>query len=916
MSNHLFKKSFNMLLAKLSVQLFLIAVFLSSAIGQVISPEFSVGHGFFESSFQLQITSATTGASIRYTIDGSSPSATIGLAYTGAITISKTSIIRAIAYTTNTTPSAIVTQTYIFLTDVIKQDSIISGYPTDWPANDSTDADYGMDPDVVVGHEVAVKSALKAIPTLSLVTDFSNMFGANGIYLNSTQSGDAWERPVSIELIYADDTEGFQINAGIRSQGGSTRSFSSSPKKSFRLCFRGEYGPTHLNYKLFRNKATDSFDNLVVRAGYNNTWIHANTWNNEDQRKQALYIHDQLVRDIHRSMGDPSASGIFVHLYLNGLYWGIYNLTERHDAAFAASYLGGDKEEYDALNSGDPVDGDTIAWSAMVNIAKGGLSTPSRYSDILQYLDIDNFIDYMILNQYIQNHDWDNHNWYAVRKRITGAGYKFLSWDAEHVAENVNGNSVGILFNGGPTFLFSKLKENIDFKIRFADKVYKHTSVSGALTPTKTLSIFQELADTMYGAVMGESARWGDYRRDVKRRNGPFQLYERDIQWVAERDRLMSTFFPTRTAIVIQQYRTAGLYPKIDPPSLDKLSCNFQDTISVTISNPNTVGKIYFTTDGSDPRIAGGAISSTAQNASSAEALHLSQTTAINTRVLNGNEWSALETANYIRISNYHPLTITEIMYHPPDELNVDRDDFEFIEIKNTGNVQLDLSGIYFSNGLTYVFSVGSTIQPHGFIVLVKDSSRFYIRYLFKPFGVYSGNLNNDGERITLSGPDGNRIFSVQYDIKAPWPTISDSGYSLVPVDPNTNTDPDNANNWRFSTNIFGSPGFDDGTNTDITINPIRVPSVFQLLQNYPNPFNPTTVISYELPVISHVSLKVYDVLGREVAALVDDTKKAGYYNATFDASHLSSSIYFSRLVAQSIDGKSFVKTIKLLMTK
>jgi hypothetical protein len=875
------------------ILLFLSVAFLSSASGQVLNPEFSVGHGFFDSSFQLQITSVTPDASIRYTTDGSTPSTTIGLAYTGAITISKTSIVRAIAYKTNTAPSAIVTQTYIFLTDVIKQDSIISGYPTLWAG---TPADYGMDPDIIVGHENAIKNTLKAIPILSLVTDFSNMFGTNGIYINSTQSGSAWERPVSIELIYADNTKGFQINAGIRIHGGSSRSFSSSPKKSFKLCFRGEYGSTRLNYKLFGNKATDSFDNLIVRAGYNNTWIHANTWNNEDQRKQALYIHDQWVRDVHREMGEPSANGMFVHLYLNGLYWGLYNLTELPDAAFAASYLGGDKEEYDALNSGEAVDGDTIAWSAMLNIAKGGVSTPSRYSEILKYLDIDNFIDYMILNQYVQNHDWDNHNWYAARKRVTGAGYKFLSWDAEHVAEDVNGNSVNILYDGGPTFLFSKLIQNSDFKIRFADKVYKHISGSGALTPSKTLSIFKELADTVYKAIIGESARWGDYRRDVKRSNGPFQLYERDVQWIAERDRLINTFFPARTAIVFQQYRTAGLYPKVDPPSLDKLSATFQDTISVKINNPNAVGIIYFTNDGSDPRNDGGAISPIALNSVSAKVLQLSQTTTIKARVLNGNEWSALETANYIRLSNYSPLTITEIMYHPPDELNVDRDDFEFIEIKNTGAVQLDLSGLYFSNGLTYVFPMGSTIKPHGFVVLAKDSNRFSSRYLFKPFDVYSGNLSNEGERITLAGPDGNKIFSVQYDIKAPWPTISDSGYSLVPVNLNTNPDPDDAKNWQSSTIIFGSPGADDGMNTAITIDPDHVPSVFQVLQNYPNPFNPSTMIQYSIIKSCKVNLTVYDLLGRKVSDLVNKIQPAGIYEVTFSGSGLSCGIYFYKL--------------------
>ncbi|MGA3288355.1 MAG: right-handed parallel beta-helix repeat-containing protein [Bacteroidota bacterium] len=99
----------------------------------------------------------------------------------------------------------------------------------------------------------------------------------------------------------------------------------------------------------------------------------------------------------------------------------------------------------------------------------------------------------------------------------------------------------------------------------------------------------------------------------------------------------------------------------------------------------------------------------------------------------------------------------------------------------------------------------------------------------------------------------------------------------------------------------------------------VELPKEFAIGPNVPNPFNPTTVINYQLPDVGTrfiVSLKIYDMLGREVVVLVDATKEAGYYKATFNASHLSSGIYFARLVAQSDVGKPFVKTIKLLLTK
>ncbi|MDP1675290.1 MAG: T9SS type A sorting domain-containing protein [Bacteroidota bacterium] len=102
---------------------------------------------------------------------------------------------------------------------------------------------------------------------------------------------------------------------------------------------------------------------------------------------------------------------------------------------------------------------------------------------------------------------------------------------------------------------------------------------------------------------------------------------------------------------------------------------------------------------------------------------------------------------------------------------------------------------------------------------------------------------------------------------------------------------------------------FEYSHEVEVVISPI--PQMFALMQNYPNPFNPTTVISYQLPVNSHVSLKVYDAIGREVATLVNDVKEAGYYSVTFDASRLSTGMYIYILRAEN-----FVVSKKLLLLK
>ena len=88
-------------------------------------------------------------------------------------------------------------------------------------------------------------------------------------------------------------------------------------------------------------------------------------------------------------------------------------------------------------------------------------------------------------------------------------------------------------------------------------------------------------------------------------------------------------------------------------------------------------------------------------------------------------------------------------------------------------------------------------------------------------------------------------------------------------------------------------------------------PAVFSLSQNYPNPFNPTTTLKYQLPASSKVTLKVYDVLGNEVATLLNEEKEAGTYEVMFEASNYSSGIYFYRLQAGS-----FVETKKMVLMR
>jgi len=167
-------------------------------------------------------------------------------------------------------------------------------------------------------------------------------------------------------------------------------------------------------------------------------------------------------------------------------------------------------------------------------------------------------------------------------------------------------------------------------------------------------------------------------------------------------------------------------------------------------------------------------------------------------------------------------------------------------------------------------------------------------------------------------------VDSVKYLDVAPWPIEPDGTGSTLSLldDKLDNSLPEN---W-FASDNYGTPGRKNDLVNPIESENLELPTAYKLSQNYPNPFNPSTVIEYSIPVnselaysesvssIQHqksVSLKVYDILGREVATVVNEQQRAGNYEVRFDATNLSSGVYFYTL--QSND---FISSKKMLLIK
>ena len=515
-------------------------------LGVVEDTKFSVDRGFYDDPIQVEITSDTPGAAIYYTTDGSAPAPGAGTLYTGSITIDHTTVLRAIATKDDYLSTNVDTQTYLFLNDIVSQSeqtALDAGYPSVWNADNGTfTADYGFDPDVIGTFDAngnplgddnyggiyasRLKDDLVAIPTISIVLDPDDMFENGpvtdrGIYIDPRHDHNFNpERATSVEWITPDGSAEMQVDAGIQMQGGAFRSQFFTAKHSFRLVFKDEYGPSELTYPLFGPEGVDKFNTVDLKATANDgySWRSAQP---SDGPATLQYARDQFGHSLQQDMGHASPHDVYVHLYINGIYWGLYYVQERPDAEFAESYLGINPDNWDGIHDDEADTGDFDAWNAtLLKTAQAGFSlqdymelqglnldgTPDPMTAPL--LDVQNYIDYLIINVWGGNDDWPHNNFWVGRDRSpeTTAGFQFFLWDFDgvmHVNEkwspldtktfdqNFVGN--GIEQNVGE--FHHNLQTNPEYQLAFADRVHKWFFNGGILTPDSLIARYQEITD-------------------------------------------------------------------------------------------------------------------------------------------------------------------------------------------------------------------------------------------------------------------------------------------------------------------------------------------------------------------------------------------------------------------------------------
>lgn len=812
---------------------------------------FSVKRGIYSSSQTVAISSSTVDAEIRYTLDGSTPTPTTGTLYTGPIPISTTTTLRAIASKSGFVPTNVDTHTYIFPTAVLNQPT----NPPNWPTGsvNGQSLDYEMDEasNVDVTDTVLI-DALNAIPSLSIVTDQDNLTSSStGIYVNAGNRGSAWERPASLELILPPGvenpdglTEGFQQDGGLRVRGGFSRS-DSNPKHALRMLFKREYGSSRLEFPLFGDEGDDEFEAIDFRTSQNYSWAFQN-----DSRN--TFLREVFARDSQRDMGTAYTRSRYYHMYLNGLYWGLYMTQERVNADYAAQYFSGGDDEFDVVKSGgssqgyntEIIDGTQTDWMIGYTLAQningstnvGGTSIPNfnliqgldenglRDPALPIHVDMENLITYMLTVFYAGSFDAPlstfigaSNNWFGLRNHERqDEGWSFFAHDMEH-SLGTNGNSenrVGSLpytyvnetfTKSNPQYLHQYLAANEDYRLLFADIAHREFANSGAFTNANVLARIGAREATVSQVIDAEAARWGDAKRST-----PFKR----LNWVNATTSLKN-WINNRNDTVQSQLEDVNLFPDFSPPVFSQHGGQVANGFILNINSPNG-GTIYYTVDGTDPL----------DSLTTGSSIVITQSVTVKARVKLSNEWSALTSANFIvgTTPGTGDVIISEINYHSSDPTPAeeaagfdDDDDFDFVELRNTSDAPIDLSDVKLFTSGVESFDFGalpapadSVLAPGDHLVITHNIAAFAFRYPgIDAFGNYEERLSNNSDTLELRLGDGTVIFSVTYIDDSGWPEAADGGgYTLV-LKPDT-LPVDDPTSWRLSKLLGGNPNSND----------------------------------------------------------------------------------------------------------
>ncbi len=484
-----------------------------------------------------------------------------------------------------------------------------------------------------------------------------------------------------------------------------------------------------------------------------------------------------------------------------------------------------------------------------------------------------------------------SNNWFGMRDRNGTRGFHFIPHDFEHGigadmqtgeplrstdrtgpwggnGNNFKGqgmsNQLGAYNKSNPAYMHENLCAVAEYRQRFSDRAYMHLlRPGGALTLPNVIAAVDIKAAGVRPGIFAESARWGDAKgvgptdflptpwedgitllKDWATHGSnaeyiasiPTQANPTGTPGVGRAARIIAQLraYQDKVALADATFQSLPLYSVLDAPVLSNLGGVVAPGSTITITNPNGVGTLYWSKNGTDPRLAGGGINPSASvvTGASPATLTLTVTGTVVARVYNSatQVWSGLAYAQFIvgTPASAANLVITEINYNPligaPGTLplGANEQSYEFIELMNVSAGPIDLTDVKFTGDLIFDFPQGRVLGAGQRIVLARDVATFQTRYpdasypglSAKTLGPWIGGLDNAGDILHVTDYAGADIANFYYNDELPWPGGPDGfGPTLVFTSQNpTIANKADGNNWAAHGLTHGNPGGPDVT--------------------------------------------------------------------------------------------------------
>ena len=797
---------------------------------------FSRDGGYF-SGTQLITLSAGAGQTIYYTLDGTDPTISSAV-YQNPIAVSSNTVVRARIAATGYLPGKIHARTFF------------NGHDSDIPV-----ICISTDPDNLWDYYTGIYE-------MGPNAEANNPhFGAN-FWMD-------WEKPASIELYNEQGQMILNQLSGLKIFGAWSRA---RAQKSLAIFARKNYGTNSFNTKLFKQSDLTEFKSFVLRNAGNDFDI--------------AYIRDGFMTDITSHLELDHQAFQPVATYLNGEYWGIYNMREKINEDFLEAHHGIDEDDFNILeNEVEIVEGNNADYLELQSYLEqnNSLASTVNYSYVDERIDIINFIKYQLVQIYVNNTDWPGNNvkfWNTIHP---GSKFRWILYDTDF-GFGLFGNETyvhntlsfalldddNISWPNPPwsTLLFRRLVTNTGFRHMFINYMADN------MNTTFLSSNVNEHVDSIKAVYLNEMP----YHKDRWS-----QSYE---DWVNHVD-LIKTWGNMRP-----NYMRDFILSQFNLSSTSRITLDVSDEqhgyIRLNSISPRDYpfGGTYF----EDVPVEMEAIPLPGFKFS-----HWEGGNQTSDRIISHNPASNVTfkaVFSQASAQDVH-IVINEINYNS----GIDFAAGDWIELYNNGVSTVDISGFKITDANPdsgYTIPVGTILFPGEYIVVVKNSDKFASVYplVNNIIGEFSFGLSSSGDQIRLYDAEGAIVDAVDYLPYLPW---AEDANGLGPTLELTDATKDN-----------GQPGFwiadtDGGTPGKANTGIVSVPETFSTLVDdmsvFPTRFNDYTTIEYQLDQSSDAKIEVFDIQGKLVSTIFAGYQTEGLYTYTWQPDgFVQNGVYIVRL--------------------